>query len=126
MPKDRFIAESKIDDYKDRWRDYCEYGNPITKKEFKKVINAYYKALSDYFIEHGSLRIPFLGRCQMSTYKLTKPKKITEGNYSTNAIKCFYIDKEDTLNYQLNFNRRLIGRAYQDFKRVLAVYKRSR
>ncbi len=126
MAKERFIAESKVEDYKDRWREYCGYGNPITKREFKKVINAYYSALSDQFIKSGSLRIPHLGKCQMITFKLKKPKMITEGNYSTNAIKCYYIDKVDTLNYQINFNKRLIGRAYKDFKRVLAVYKRSK
>lgn len=125
MAKKKFCTESSVEDYKDRWRNHCKNSNPITKKRFKVVINAYFRAMGDYFIEHGEVKIPFLGRCKMVTYRLKKPKMITEGNYSTNAIKAFYIDQKDTLNYQIMFNRRLIGRAYNDFKRVLAVYKRS-
>ena len=62
----------------------------------------------------------------METYRLVKPKMIKEGVYSTNAIRCYYLDDHDTNNVQLRFNKKTIARAYRDFDRALVVYKRQK
>jgi len=121
MAKIRFVPEDNINSYSDRWREYADYSNPITKRIFPTIIREYFRQMSLILIEKGRVRFLYLGKVIMKIYKLKEPK-IVNNKIVTEAIKCMYIDDNSRKN-TIKFRRRLIASAYQDWARVRMVYK---